>query len=197
MTGIIPYNAATRTSILGNAVKKKAQPSAFVPTKKDPTLPGLTKGAAPTNVNSLINKQYNLAQGKLNTQKAEASRSALENAQRAAAIRGTTGAGFETKINEKAVAEATKPYAELSTGLETERVGALIGAAQNKDQMKEQQRQFDFSANLQRFVTANEMDMNKLATTLNSITGLRASDVQSPSVYKQLFEKLRGDIKQA
>ena len=136
-----------------------------------------------TNTKKLINKQFNLAQARLKGQSQEANRSALENAQRIAAMRGTSGAGFETKLQTQAQAEATKPYEELSTGLESERAGQLTAAAQARDAMKEQQRALD----LQRYVSANEMDLNKFTTFVNSSTAFKEAGLDSPEQWSKLF----------
>lgn len=151
-------------------------------------VPTLAKAQAPTDYSKDINKQFDLAQGKLGGQRTEAVRSTLENAQRIAAMRGTSGAGFETKLRAKAVAEAEKPYNELSTGLETERTGQLIGAKQAGEQMKEGQRQFDFSAGLQKFIAANEMDINKFSTFVNASTALKEAGLNNPTAWNQLFK---------
>lgn len=164
----LPYNPATRTT---------STPA-----------PKLAKASPLTNYSEMINKQYDVSQERVKGQGQEATRSALENAQRAGAIRGTSGAGFETKIQQQAVNEASKPYQDLSAGLESERAGALVSASQAQDQMKEQQRQFDFSANLQKYVTENEMDLNKMSTFVNAATAFKESGLDSPTAWTSLFQ---------
>lgn len=171
-----PYIMATRTAIKPKTPLENA------------ALPGMAKATAPTDFSGQINQQFDLAQSKLTGQKEEAGRSALENAQRAGAIRGTSGAGFETGIQTQAVAEAQKPYSELSTGLDTERSSQLTAAGQAGDAMKEQQRQFDFGANLQRYTAANEMDMNKFSTFINASTALKQAGFNDPKAWSDIFK---------
>lgn len=171
-----PYITATRTAIKPKTPLENA------------AAPTLTAAAPPTDYSGQINKQFDLAQSKLTDQRSEAGRSALENAQRAGAIRGTSGAGFETGIQQQAVNDATKPYNELSTGLDTERSSQLTAAGQAGDALKEQQRQFDFGANLQRYTAANEMDMNKFSTFINSATALKQAGFNDPKAWSDIFK---------
>lgn len=143
-----------------------------------------TLGRSPLQgLNKLVNTQFDNAQSRLDSQKGEAQRSALENAQRVAAMRGTTGAGFETKIQQDAVNDVNKQYGDQSNQLASDRAGALMQAKQ----MKEGARQFDFGANLQKFTAANEMDINKMVTFINAATAFKQAKLDSPSAWKNLF----------
>lgn len=176
-------------------VQKAAPIQNFTQTKQGTPVPTITKASPLKNYSNLINSQYDSAQSRIKTNQDEAQRSATENAQRAASIRGTAGAGFESKIQQQAVNEASKPYQDLSSSLDSERAGALVSAGQQQDQTKEQQRQFDISANLQRYAATNEMDLNKFSTFLNSITALKSADISTPSLYTNLFGNLKASMR--
>ena len=167
----LPYNIATRTS---------GTPGARLAPKKSPlqkpegvAAPKLAKASPLFNASKLINAQYDEAEGRLGTMQQEAARSALENAQRGAAINNTTGAGFNTKIQQDAVNESSKPFLDTRAGLASDRAGALVGAGTARDAMKEQQRQFDFSAGLQKYAATNEMDLSRLGQFVNSMTAMK------------------------
>ncbi len=142
--------------------------------------PTLGKAGPLFNASKLINAQYDEAEGRLGNMQQESARSALENAQRGAAINNTTGAGFNTKIQQDAVNESAKPYLDTRAGLASDRAGALVGAGQAQDRIKEGQRQFDFSAGLQKYAATNEMDLNKFSTFVNSSTALKQAGFDNP-----------------
>lgn len=146
-------------------------------------LPKAISTSSLTNYKKLINQGYDLAQNRLNNAQGEAQRSALENSQRQGAIQGTSGAGFAGKIQQKAVSEATKPYLDQSTALTSDKANALIAAGQASDQSKLQANTY----NLARYTAANEMDLNKLATFINSSTALKNSGLDDPNAWADLF----------
>lgn len=188
----LPYNAATRTSGTPGApftppVKKKT-PLLAAQAAQGSAPPVLGKAAPLFNASNLISNQYDIQEGRLGTQKQEAARSALENAQRGAAINNTTGAGFNTKIQQDAVNDSAKPYLDASAGLASDRAGALAGAGTARDAMKEQQRQFNFSAGLQKYMATNEMDLNKFSTFVNSSTALKESGLDNPEAWVKLMQ---------
>lgn len=179
----VPYNLATRTATAA-PVKKTPLANAA----QGIAAPTLTAAKAPSDYTGQINQQFDLAQGRLDSGKQEAARSALENAQRAGAMRGTSGAGFETGIQQEAVNASQKPFMDQTSALASDRAGALTAAGQASDTMKEQQRQFDFSAGLQKYTATNEMDLNKFSTFVNASTALKASGFDNPEAWANIFK---------
>lgn len=157
----------------------------------------------------LLNEQYDAAHSRLKGAQDQASASAMENSDRLAAIRGTSGAGFENKLKSLASQDVNRTFGDLSTGLDVEKAKSLQAAEQFGSQLGEQARQFDSSLNenqrqfgatfgeqqrqfdatvgLQRWIASNEMDLNKLATFVNTTTAFKQAGLNSPEAWDKLF----------
>lgn len=133
---------------------------------------------------SLVDKQFTGAQSRLLGDVEEGKRSALENARRMAAIRGTSGAGFEGKIREKAVQNVETAGQQAGAELESAKAQAMAQA----EQFGEGQRQFNATMDLQRYIASNEMKMSEMATFVNTVTALDQAGLKDPKKWKDLFE---------
>lgn len=151
------------------------------------------------NQKSLLEKRKKGALDQVTAQEGSTTRNVLKNAQRAAAITGTTGSGAQQKIQQKALTDVGKEFGSLKSGVESDfaqQEQAINDAEETRNIQKEQ---FGKTLDFQKDSFAQQMkfqwkefDENLKTNFLNAAVAMKDAGLNNPSQWVNLYSSIRG-----